>query len=216
MRCAIALVSVLVSVAFPARALDVAKYVVAEEIIGVVVEADTGKPLPGAVVALRFKRSNTGHAGEHCFRSMAVETDAEGRFRFAPWKLENTRANATLGDVTVYKQGYAEPVPQGQVRQESRSFAGIAFSDTIRIPKTELQLAVAPFVGSDEERMTQLRRVVANFTCRWQAQSEDQILAVRVRDEIAASPLAEQKPRGGGYTPLQWIDSIIKRDGAQR
>jgi hypothetical protein len=199
------------AVAPGSNALEAAKYVTAEEVTGVVVDAESGKPLPGAVVAIRFKRSNTGHAGEHCFRSMAVETQTEGRFRFPAWKQENTRANATIGVVTVYKQGYAQPSRPTLVKQENRSFAGIAFSDTIRIPATEIQLSVTPFRGTDEERMQHLRTVVANFSCRWQAESDDRILLTKVKEEIAASPMATQKSRDGGYTPLQWIDAIIKR-----
>jgi hypothetical protein len=197
----------------PACALDAAKYVTSEEVTGIVTEAGTGKPLPGAVVAIRFKRSNTGHSGEHCFRSMAVETDAEGRFRFAPWKLENTRANATLGEVTVYKRGYAQPVQPAYVRQESRSITGIAFSDTIHIPKTQLQLSVGPFHGTDEERVQQLRSIAANYTCRWQAESDDRVLLPRIREEIASTSLAHMKPPGWDTTMLNWIDHMIRVRG---
>ena len=59
-----------------AYAGDVAKHMVAEEIRGVVVAAETGKPIPNAVVAIRFERGNTGHGSPHCFRSMAVAADA--------------------------------------------------------------------------------------------------------------------------------------------
>src|SRR6266540_7165556 len=117
-----------------AHADSVAKYINAEEITGVVVEADTGKPIVGAVVAIRFVRNNTGHSGEACFRSMAVETDAQGRFRFAPWTQEKTQANATYGDVKAYKAGYAVPWHGVEVHQARRSVLGIPFSDTIRIP----------------------------------------------------------------------------------
>src|SRR6266581_4716748 len=130
--------SIFVSSAFAtvtAHADDVAKYVTAEEIIGVVVEADTGKPIAGAVVAIKFVRNNTGHSGPHCFRSMAVEADAEGRFRFAPWTQENTRADVTYGEVTAYKVGYAVPRPGVYVTQSRRTILGIAFSDTIRVPR---------------------------------------------------------------------------------
>src|SRR5712691_5878852 len=94
---------------FAAHADSIAKYVAAEEITGIVADADSGKPIANAIVAMRFERRNTGHGSPHCFRSMAVETDAEGRFRFAPWTQENTRANAASGEVTAYKAGYAVP-----------------------------------------------------------------------------------------------------------
>jgi len=196
--------------ALPAHALEVAKYVKAEEITGVVVEAETGKPIANAIVVIRFERNNTGHQGPHCFRSMAVQADAEGRFRFAPWKQENTRANATYGQVKAYKAGYAVPWRSVEVPQSRRSILGIAFSDTITIPKTDVRLELKPFVGSDEERMRELRPFVANFTCRMRAYFDDIVLLTSVRDEIASSPIANQKFPNGGYTHFGWINEIIK------
>src|SRR5215213_1407779 len=93
----------------PVYALGPAEYVAAEEITGVVVETATGKPVSGAVVAIRFIRNNTGHSGPHCFRSTAVETNQDGRFSFAPWKQEKTLANYAMGQVKAYKVGYGVP-----------------------------------------------------------------------------------------------------------
>ncbi|SRR6266581_5115189 len=205
--------SIFVSSAFAtvtAHADDVAKYVTAEEIIGVVVEADTGKPIAGAVVAIKFVRNNTGHSGPHCFRSMAVEADAEGRFRFAPWTQENTRADGTFGELAVYKPGYSDPVRPTYVAQSRRSFLGISFSDTIRIPKTDVRLELKPFVGSDEARIQELRRVAGNFTCRMQAYFDDMVLLTSIRDEIASSPIANEGGDSGHYSNIQWINAIIK------
>ena len=204
------------SVPFAAHALEVAKYVTAEEITGVVVEADTGKPIAGAVVAIKFVRNNTGHSGPHCFRSMAVETDAQGRFRFAPWTQENTQADGTFGELTVYKLGYSDSARPTYVAQSRRSILGIAFSDTVKIPKTNVRLEIRPFAGSDEERVGELRRLVVNFICRWQAEFDDMILATGIRNEIVSSPIATQKPRDGGYTALEWIDQAIKRDSPKK
>ncbi len=191
-----------------ARADDIAKYVTAEEITGVVVEADTGKPIANAIVAIRFERNNTGHSGPHCFRSMAVEADAQGRFRFAPWTQEKTQANATYGDVKAYKAGYAVPWHGVEVHQARRSVLGIPFSDTIRIPKTDVRLELKPFVGSDEGRIKEVERLASQFTCRWQAEFDDMVLLTTIREEIAASPIANKKD--GRYTHSEWINNWIK------
>jgi hypothetical protein len=208
---------------FMAHAGDIAKYVTAEEIIGVVVDADTGKPIPNAIVAIRFERNNTGHSGPHCFRSMAVETDAGGRFRFAPWTQENTRADGTYGDVTAYKAGYAVPWRGVYVTQSRRSILGIPFSDTIRIPKADVRLEMKPFAGSDQERIWELQRLVANFTCRWRAEFDDMILLMRVREEIKSSPIADQKlpargatPSHQDSTPSRWIEEVIKHSSVKK
>lgn len=195
--------------AAPVHALEVAKYVRAEEITGVVVEADTGKPIADAVVAIRFWRNNTGHSGPHCFRSMAVATDAEGRFRFAQWTQENTRANYARGDIKAYKAGYAVPWRAVPVDQSRRSIGDIPFSDTITIPKTDVRLELKPFAGTDEQRIDELGRIVSNFTCRWQAEFDDTVLLMRVRDEIVSSPIANIKPYGWDATVSKWIDRVI-------
>jgi len=199
-----------------AHALDIAKYVTAEEITGVVTDAGTGKPIPNAIVAIRFERNNTGNfGGPHCFRSMAVQTDAEGRFRFKPWTQENTQANVTYGVVTGYKPGYSEPPRPVYVKQSRRSIAGMAFSDTISIPKTEVRLELKPFAGGDEDRIQELARLTSNFTCRVRAEFDDMILLLAIRDEIVSSPFAHQKLPSGYYTLTTWIEDVIKRSASK-
>jgi len=206
-----------------AHALGVAKFVTAEEIVGVVVEAGTGKPIPNAIVAVRFERNNTGHSGPHCFRSMAVQSDTEGRFRFAPWRQENTQANATFGQVNAYKAGYAVPWRPVEVAQSRRSIAGIAFSDTINIPKAEVRLELKPFSGSDQERIREFHRLVANFTCRMRAEFDDLILLMRIREEVKSSRMANQSFNPLGFTPSagdptvsEWIEVVIKQEALIR
>ena len=196
--------------AWAAYAGDVAKHMVAEEITGVVVEAETGRPIPNAVVALRFERGNTGHSSPHCFRSMAVAADAQGRFKFPPWTQDNTHADATFGEVTAYKAGYAVPWRWVEIHQASRTILGIPFSDTIKIPRQEVRVELKRYVGTDEERIDQLGRLVTFFACRWQAEFDSMLLLTSLRDEIASSPVAHQKPRSGRNTPIDMINEAIK------
>lgn len=198
--------------AWMAYAGDVAKHMVAEEIAGVVVDAETGKPIPNAVAAIRFERGNTGHSSPHCFRSMAVEADAQGHFKFPPWTQDNTRADATFGEVTAYKAGYAVPWRWVEIHQATRTILGIPFSDTIKIPRQEARVELKPYVGTDEERIDQLRRLVRFFTCRWQAEFDDRILLTNIKDEITSSPVAHQKPKNGFSTPFDWINAVLKLD----
>ena len=195
---------------FPACASQVARLVTAEEITGVVLEGN-GKPIANAIVAIRFVRENTGHAARHCFRSIAVQTDAAGRFRFAPWKQENTQANWTNGEITAYKAGYSGPLRPVRVEPSRHSVDGTSYSrDTVDIPKADVRLEMRPFAGNDEDRIGEIRRLVGNFTCRWQAEFDDMILLTSIRNEISSSPIAMQRPRDGGYTALEWINQAIK------
>jgi hypothetical protein len=200
--------ALLYSIALAACALDMAKYVVAEEITGTVVDGETGKAVSGAVVAMRFERNNTGHGSAHCFRSMAVETDADGRFRFAPWKQQDTKANATFGQVTAYKAGYTVPRPL-VVKQARRDIAGIAFSDTIKIPASDFRLEVKRFFGSPEQRMQQLGPLLSQFVCRWQAEFDDAKLLTSVSGEIRSTSVADVKMPGGS-TAGKWVEGYLK------
>ena len=192
------------------HAVDVAKYVTAEEITGVVVEAETSKPIANAIVAIRFERNNTGHSGPHCFRSMAVEADAEGRFRFIPWTQDNTRANVTYGEVTAYKVGYAVPRPGVYVTQSRRTILGIAFSDTIRVPRQEVSIELKRFEGSEKDRLDELTRAADRFTCLWQSFNDNLILLSRIREEIVTNPSAQEKTLSGGRTWSNWLDTKIQ------
>ena len=191
---------------------SVAKYVASEEMTGVVIDVGTGKPVPGAIVAMAFRRHNTGHSGPHCFRSMAVKTDAAGRFRFTPWKQANTRANWAIGEVTAYKAGYANWGRPLQVLPYRES----GYRETLEINKLDMWLQLAAFSGTDSERIEELGRLVGNFTCRWQAEFDDLILLFAIRDETTSSSFANQKLRYGYYTATTWIEDIINRTAPKR
>ena len=189
---------------------DVAEKVIAEEITGVVVEKDTGKPVPNAIVAIRFERHNTGHGSPHTFRSVAAETDANGRFRFEPWTQEDTRANSFLGEVIAYKKGYAIPRHEVEyIMPANRSFLGIRYSKNLHIEKTERRVELREWVGSEEDRMLKLRQTVGEFLNKPREPNNNMMLHIRIRQEILASPLADYST-GGGYTYKTWIDEMLK------
>ena len=191
---------------------SVAKYVRAEAITGVVIDAGTGKALADAIVAMRFERNNTGHSGPHCFRSMAVKTDAAGRFRFAPWRQENTRANWAIGYVKVYKAGYSIPWQSVQVLPDRET----AYRETLEISKVQMRLELTAFSGTDDDRSDQLRRMASQFSCRWQAEFDDSILLYAIRDEITSSSFANQKLPSGYYTNTTWIEDVIRQRDVKR
>lgn len=187
-----------------------AKRVIADEITGVIVDAGSGKPIPNAVAAIRFERGNTGHGSPHCFRSMAVLADGQGRFKFAAWSQKNTLANGTIGEVVAYKSGYnvrsADPI---YVRQSRRAFLGVRFSSDIHVPKTDVKVELQPWAGSDEGRMQQILKVAGDFTCRWQAESDDMVLLYSIQEEVRASPIANKTGGERRSTYLEWIDGVI-------
>lgn len=200
---------------YNALASDIAEKVISEEITGIVVEKASGKPVANAVVAIRFMRANTGHGSPHCFRSMATETDASGRFRFEPWTQEDSLANSLQGEVVAYKQGYGIPRHEVEyITNDRRSLFGIRWSRNLHISKAERRVEVREWGGTDEDRMTHLMQVVGQFNCsdasvkQYPALKE---LYARIRREILESPIADKALHSGdssSYTYRSWILAV--------
>lgn len=196
--------------AYSAISDDLAKHVIAAEISGVVIDKESGKPIPSAVVALRFVRNNTGHSSPHCFRSMAVQADAQGRFRFAPWSQENTLANATYGEIVVHKPGYkVRPVEPLFISQSRRELLGIRFSNDIHIPKTEVRVELSPWTGIEEERAAQIIKIASDFTCHWQAYSDSSVLAANVLEEMQRYASARIRPDSSSFSKIEVLEHIV-------
>ena len=204
----------LVLYAYNALSSDVAEKVIAKEITGVVVEKATGKPVAGAIVAIRFERYNTGHGSPACFRSIAAETDANGRFRFEPWTQESTRANFFLGQITAYKAGYDMPQdPAEDIRPSRRSLFGIRFSDNLHLPKTERRIELLQRSDTEQKRMNELTRVMTWYECGAVEPNNIKLLALAIREEILASPVADKRldSNPSSSTSRSYIEYIMKR-----
>lgn len=204
----------LVLYSYNAMTSGVAEKVIAEEITGVVVEKGTGKPVPNAVVMIRFERGNTGHGSPACFRSVATESDANGRFRFEPWTQEDTRADSFYGEISAYKKGYAIPRHEGEyIHHSQRSFLGIRFSKNLYIPKTERRVELREWSGTEEDRMEKLRRVAGEFSCGTSTPGMKEFLYMGIRKEILESPLVDKRlddSPGLGFTNRTWIEQAQK------
>ncbi len=82
-----------------------------------------------------------------------------------------------------------------------------------KIPRQEVRGERKPYVGTAEDRMDQLRWLASQFTCAGppgQTYSDDMILLTSIRDEIASSPVAHQKPKNWVSKPFDWINASIK------
>jgi hypothetical protein len=115
--------------------------------------------------------------------------------------------------MTVYKRGYSEPVERVLVKQARRTIGPIAYSDTITIPKAELRLELKRYAGVEKARLHRLIQLSGIFACRWQAEFDDMLLLLAIRDEIISSPIADQKILGAdNSTPRELIERKIKED----
>ncbi len=178
--------------AYSALSDDLAKHVIAGEVSGVVIDKETGKPIPDAIVAMRFERGNTGHSSPHCFRSIAVQADEQGRFRFASWSQEKTLANHAYGELVVHKPGYkTRPSERLLVHEESREFLGIRYSNDLHLPATTVHIELGPWLGSEAERTSEIFGIAGDFSCVWQAYNDSLPLLLSIREEMKTLPSAK-------------------------
>jgi hypothetical protein len=137
-------------------------------VAGEVVDADTGRPIAGAHVALVWEstirpRGFTGHnARTICYHAAAAVTDTAGRFDIEPWREWSTYDVSDADpSALVYAAGY---VP---IERLTRDPAANPRADT-----TSERYAMKPFAGSVDERMHMLFWGLANRGCAYGGDSQ--------------------------------------------
>src|SRR5437764_14090070 len=89
-----------------------------KRIDGVVLDAETGQPVPGAYVTYRWQGEAMGEAfsGHNapviCYHAAAAITDAQGRFHIDPWEKKATYK-------TMNEEPYAEVYARGYVPEQA-------------------------------------------------------------------------------------------------
>ena len=120
---------------------------------GQVLEAETKKPLPGAIVVARWKGSHSviAETKDECYHVETATTDADGRYRIPAWSRGTKGPLFTPGPwyMHVHKAGYEEYWPAG-------------FTDTDKKNVRYLK----PFTGGREERLAYLSRIAVSCSDR--------------------------------------------------
>lgn len=108
---------------------------------GQVLEAETNKPIPGAIVVVRWHGTWAPPAGTSaCYHVESAMTDVEGRYKTPAWTGPfKAGLIADYWEVDVYKPGYEE----------------MKGSHVVQGGKTDISY-LAPFKGTREERMRAL------------------------------------------------------------
>jgi hypothetical protein len=135
---------------------------------GHVVDAVTGRPIPGAHVALLWEsttvpKSFMGESGRAvCFHAAAAVTNAQGRFEIEPWReLSSYRVYVMNPVVLVYARNYV-PV---------QSVIG-AYQSGPPVPHLDERFALKPFNGTVDERIQMLFWGLANRGCMYGKESQ--------------------------------------------
>ena len=158
---------------------------------GRVLEAGTNKPIPGAIVIVRWQGtySQIVDSQDVCYHVESATTDAEGRFRTSGWVEQKMRGpffSPGGWDITAYKAGYETDWPAAYSATED-------YKRNIRYLK--------PFTGTKAERLKYLERLNWVTRCGAAEESEKNLLPLRkalYREArgIAASEEDERIVRG--------------------
>ena len=121
---------------------------------GKILEAGSNKPIPGAIVIVRWQGSYSQIVDTQtvCYHVETVTTDEQGRYRTPAWKPTDLGPHFTSGPylIDAYKAGYERDWPLGFDRSEE-------FKQNIYYLKA--------FKGTREERVEHLRRLSEATEC---------------------------------------------------
>lgn len=156
-----------------------------EPIEGVVREEGTNKPVPEAIVVVRWQ-GHLGYSGTICYHVETTKSDAEGRYRIPAWSKPSPYGNIT--DRTwlswVYKPGY-------QYARVQR-IKGVSY--------------IQPFTGTREDRFKYLFRLDQSIASCRSPEAEEENLVTFYRalyEEMKA--LAESREEA------DFADGYLKR-----
>lgn len=163
-------------------------------ISGKVLEERTDKPIPGAIVVVRWiGRTTSGsmfvEARDVCYHVETAETDEKGIYRIKAWSQPQHKDYTVKFNhmvVDAYKPDYG-------------------FSSAV--PRNDEDAYLAPFRGAGQERLAYLKRLFGATSCGAQNESEKNILP------LLKALYEEAKAYGGDKKPapneMSFTESIL-------
>ena len=135
---------------------------------GQVLEANTNKPIPGAIVIARWQGSYDQLVDSQtvCYHVETATTDAGGYYKIPAWHEMTKGPFFSQGPwlIDAYKAGYETYWPPGFGSSE-------AYKKNVRY--------LAPFKGTREDRLEQLRRLNESTGCPDAGQSKENRLILQ-------------------------------------
>lgn len=129
-----------------------------EPIEGVVREEGTDKPVPEAIVVVRWQ-GHLGYTGTVCYHAETTTTNAEGKYRIPAW---------------------SKPSPYGNISDRTwLSWAHKPGYQYARVQRTKRIDILQPFIGGREERLKYLRRANGATSCGSAGESEKNLYPLR-------------------------------------
>jgi hypothetical protein len=131
---------------------------------GIVVEAGSGAPLPGAKLIAKWMvtYSSAAHSGQRCVRVVVVDSDASGRFSFAPWTRQDTPVTTMYLTLYSYRPGF-RPEPSQTIvgRPSTKAIDG----GPVDLPPTDLRLSMTRWEPAPAERAKYLLGFLPSISC---------------------------------------------------
>lgn len=169
-------------------------------IAGAVLEEGTNKPIPGAIVVVRWiGRTTSGswfvEARDVCYHVETAITNEQGQFKMAAW-TQKQHKDYTLKyhslQINAYKPGYTWPTKPSQ--------------------KTET-MYLTTFKGTTKERFDYLGRVISATSCVSAGESYKNLYRVTraiYEEAKAVAQTADEKRRAEGFRELA-EDALVNR-----
>lgn len=128
---------------------------------GMVLDADSGRPIPGAYVSYLWEGGTSGGGGHGgrtvCFHAAGTVTDQDGRFGVDPWSEWSTyQVSNTDPQALIYALGYE---PTTVMLHEGPIVPPV--------PRVRERYTLRPFSGSPNQRIERLFWGFANRTCSY-------------------------------------------------
>ena len=190
---------------------EAAATLISRKFVGVVIDASTNQPIPGARVAAKW--SSAHDRGSECVKALSVLSGHDGRFEMPEW------VGASIGwglwaQVTPYKAGYRNSRTV-LVHGEARKFLGLFNRNEFELRSEPLRVEMGPFEGSDAGRAAYLAELALSTQCREGSEPFGMnVFYDGIFDEMLQLPPSAQGQQSKGWpggTVRDVVESLLAR-----
>lgn len=130
---------------------------------GLVIDIETGTPVPGAIVAIKWAGESwqVVQSTSSCFHEEVVRADESGKFHTDAWSLQRRMASGVDASFYAYMPGY---IHTGLLHNENNNQSTLP-GHQARNEDLVKTVGLKPFQGTKKERLAYLRRLMGRTGC---------------------------------------------------
>lgn len=166
-----------------------------EAIEGRVLEEGTNKPIPGAIVVVRWQGRVSSFVDSHgvCYRVESATTDEQGRYQTKPWRQPREyMVSFDHIDIDAYKPGYGRPNKLSRV-QEVRYLAPFKGTREERFKSVRIAGVDCPGAGESQKNLLPLYRTIYEQLTALAVTKEEKFTANAYQHSIEIIELGDEK-----------------------